>query len=196
MSKRCCFFVLSVLAILINPRQGFAHTISQHIQEMYGQAYLPLFILGALLPFVGPGVLAGKVSAGKKQFAIHLPLLLSVALGALGGFYIEVPEFILIFNRVSILLIGIVLVTVRGSVRSISKIFTVVLGLTLGMESGMYIDHGMEYRWLYILILAFGLLTFHIFSNIRFGQKTKAASFHLITGILLILSGLIVVLLT
>lgn len=191
------FLSFGVLSLLLTfSDRVFAHTINQHVQEMYGLAYLPLFILAGLLPFTGAGVLAYEGKTEKKSFTIQWVFIVCIGIGILFGYYFDIPDYVLLFNRLSIIIIGIVLVMIKRSIQIIRVPIVTLLGLTLGMEYGFSISHSIEFMWLYFLILALGLIIFHLLKNFHISKQSRESVFHITTGIILIITGLFVVLLT
>ena len=177
------FFSVIVFSIPV-----YAHTINQHLEELYGETYLPLFALARLLPFIGLGMLTFNANA--KPFKIKWYFIISLAVGVFLGFFIEVDRSIFWFNSLSVIASGIVLLTVTKSEKNWLYGLLVIFGITLGFEHGVYIAHAQEFRWLYLTILASGLMVFLLLSSIQFIGHQRRKLIVYFTGIFLILFGI------
>jgi len=173
-----------------------AHTISQHIQELYGEVYFPLFILAALLPFVGPGISTGLGSSKSNKYKIPAQFILAMAASYLLSFFLNVPDFVISINRLSIVIIGLYLLIWKNPRPNITLTLNLVMGTTIGLEYGSFFAHSSEMRWLYLLIPSSGIVVFYLLVLLFSKDQIKNSSLRIISGCILILLGLIVILLT
>jgi hydrogenase/urease accessory protein HupE len=181
--------LISVLALsIIGNTNIYAHTINQHLEELYGETYLPLFVLARLLPFIGLGMLAFNTNT--KRFKIKWYFIIVLAVGVFLGFFIEVDGFIYWFNNLSVIASGIILLTVTKSEKKWLYGLLVIFGITLGFEHGIYIAHTQAFRWLYLMILASDLMVFLLLSSIQFIGHPRRKMIVYFTGIFLILFGI------
>ncbi len=189
--------LLSIVFIyLLIPQNIFAHTIGQHLEELYEKAYLPLFVLVRLLPFIGLGVLAGSHRLKNYPIKYSWLFLFSIVTGLIFGTFVDGGNIIPMINKVGIIFIGF-LITLNKNVAAHGLISILILfGLTLGFEYGMYMAKTHEFREFYIILLMAGILLFAVMNLLYRFKYGKRKILQYGIGTLLITGGLIVLLLT
>jgi hypothetical protein len=196
MKKKVLSYATTFFFLCTYASKAQAHTISQHLQELYGQAYMPLFILARLFPFIGLGLLAPKAEPEKSRATGYWPLFASLGAGLILGFFLSVPDFVIIINKSSILFIGFVLFFPSQRFRIFKQIMMATIALTIGIEYGLSISQASEFGWLHILLLITGLLLFHLTNMLKLNARNHRSTYKIVAACSLILAGLIVVLLT
>lgn len=191
--KHFLYFLFFVLTI---PSNTYAHTISQHLEELYGDTYLPFYIISKLLLFVGLGMLAFNNKKIKSPFQFRLLFFASIVPGMILGFLIEGGDFILMCNIISISLAGVLLLFNLNTSTHIFDGLFLFFGLTVGFEYGKYISHTSDLLWFYIILLLCGLIVFLLLNNLRFIGNSRRNYLRHGVALFLIISGIIVVLLT
>lgn len=191
--KHFLYFLFFVLTI---PSNTYAHTISQHLEELYGDTYLPFYIISKLLLFVGLGMLAFNNKKIKSPFQFRLLFFASIVPGMILGFLIEGGDFILMCNIISISLAGVLLLFNLNTSTHIFDGLFLFFGLTVGFEYGKYIRHTSDLLWFYIILLLCGLIVFLLLNNLRFIGNSRRNYLRHGVALFLIISGIIVVLLT
>ncbi len=188
------FSIVSLALFLSLPI--YAHTINQQIEELYGQTYLPLFILAKVLPFIGLGLIAYKTNEIKKWPQVRYPFLVALFIGITIGMAAEVGNTAMIVNTLSPIIIGILILFVKNTANKKFDVLFILMGISLGIEHGMMISHAHEIRWLFISLLALGFLLFITLNNIHLigNPKRKIAVYTI--SLFMILFGIGMVLLT
>ncbi len=195
MFKDHSFKIMAILLALLVSAPTFAHTINQHMEQMYGIAYLPIFICARLLPFIGLGLLAHD-SQKSNTFQVHWRFFAALFFGLALGLNWHGGHFISMINNVGIIAIGILLLFVnKSSNKHLLKSF-LIFGITIGYENGLFIEHSDDFRWMYISILASGVCLFLILNNIHFIGNHKRKIFLNMAGVIFILLGVFLVLLS
>lgn len=196
MRKTCILFSNILLVLSFIPQVTFAHTISQHLAELYGQTYLPVYIVAKILPFIGLGMLAFNQGKSSIPFKNHWILFMGISLGAILSFLNETLDFIFMTNNVGIVISGLLLIIITTPNKQIIQLILVVAGVTLGYEYGINISHSMEFKWLFSSILAAGLTLFMVLSRIQFFRVGVRSMIRISAGLLLVIAGLIVILMS
>jgi len=194
--RKIHFLSLLLFIFICIPQFLFAHTISQHLEELYGDTYLPFYIISKLLLFVGLGMLAFNIKKIKSPFQFRLLFFASIIPGMILGFHVEGGDFTLMYNNIGILLAGVLLLfNFDTSTRRFDNLF-LLFGLTIGFEYGRYISHTGDLVWFYIILLSSGLIVFLLLNNLRFIGNSKRNYLRYGAALFLIIVGIIVVLLT
>lgn len=191
--KHFLYFLFFVLTI---PSNTYGHTISQHLEELYDDTYLPFYIISKLLLFVGLGMLAFNNKKIKSPFQFRMLFFASIIPGMILGFLIEGGDFTLMYNTIGISLTGVLLLFNFNTSARIFDCLFLLFGLTVGFEYGKYISHTSDLVWFYIILLLCGGIIFLLLNNLRFIGNSKRNYLRHGVALLLIISGLIVVLLT
>lgn len=189
-------FLSLYILLAILPQVSFAHTISQHIEELYGKTYLPVFIIAKLLPFIGLGMLSFNQGHSRISLNNHWVLFSGIVLGILFSFIHENLSIFFIGNSFGIILLGILLLLTRNPNKEFVQLILLIAGISLGYEYGINIAHAMEFKWLFIGLLIVGLSIFMLLCQIQFFQKGVKSFIRIAMGFLLVIAGLMVVLLT
>lgn len=182
--------------LVISTHSADAHAINKHLEELYGASYLPFFIFAKLLPFIGLGLLAKKLTLSITNPQMPVFFILGITIGLVTAFQFEGFESAFLINNISIILSGILLL-IPGNITN--RLFVGLLlffGLTLGYEHGLYLSHAHKFTWLYLLILGSGIAVFAVLSffperKVKFRKAVLQS-----VGVFLILCGITAVLLT
>lgn len=196
MSKPYFSIVFKVFIFILLPLISFGHTINQHLEELYGELYLPLFIIAELLPFIGLGTLAFNPASSRKQFQVKWPFLISLCSGLILGLIVREGDFTLIVNKIAILACGFLLLFAGESFSAKINFLFILLGITIGFENGLYIIQASEFMWLFISIFFSGILIFLFLNNIQLIGQPKRKMIQFAMALILILSGVVLILLT
>lgn len=195
--KRIHFLIFIILIlIVIFPQELFAHTINQHLEELYGETYLSFFIIAKLLPFLGLGFMAFNIKLKDNSLQFRWIFFIGIVAGIILGFLYNGSYTPYLFNKFLIIGAGIALFYIKDTSGKIFNGIFLISGISLGLEDGIYMAHAHDYRWLYGLILVACLIPFLILNNIQFVGNPKRQWFLNASGIILIVCGLIVMLLT
>lgn len=189
-------FSCVLLTLTIIPQISFAHTISQHLQELYGETYLPLFIIAKLLPFIGLGMLSYKSGKSLIPFPNFWMLLTGIFLGIILAFIHENLSFFFIANNFQVILLGFLLLIISKPNRLTIQLLLIIAGVSLGYEYNLNIAHAKEFKWLFVGLLITGLSIFILLSRVHFFEKGTKSIVRISTGFILVIAGLIVILLT
>lgn len=195
MTKQYLFKTLAIIYGLLVSVPAVAHTINQDMEQMYGTAYLPIFIYARLLPFVGLGLLSFDAQKN-KSFQVHWPFFMPLIFGIALGFVWHGGHFISMFNNVGIIAIGLLLLFINSSANKYVLALFLGLGLTIGYENGLFIAHSGHFRWMYLSILGCGVCLFLILNNIHFVGNPRRKIILNIAGIIFLISGIFIVLLS
>ena len=193
---RKMYFLSFLLLLAILPQFSSAHTISQHIEELYGKVYLPLFIIAKLLPFIALGMLSYNQGQSRISVKNHWVLFAGIFLGMLFSFIQQDFTIFFIGNSFGIILLGIISLLTQTPNREFIQLIIFVAGISLGYEHGQNIARAEEFRWLFISLLLGGIITFVLLYQIQFFQKGIKSTIRIMMGFILIIAGLIVILLT
>jgi len=196
MRKPYFLIVSDILIFIFLPLISFGHTINQHLEELYGELYLPLFIIGGLLPFIGLGVLAFNPTSRKKRVQVKWPFIISLFLGLILGLIVREGDFNMLVNKIAILVCGFLLLFAGEPFSAKINLLFILLGITVGFENGMYIMHTYEFMWLFLSIFISGIILFLFLNNIQFIGLPKRKMMQFALSLFLILSGIILILLT
>lgn len=196
MKKKHFLILILLFIVFIYPTSSNAHTISQHLEELYGQTYLPLFIIAKLLPFIGLGMLANATKSSQKNMGNQWFFILAIIAGIAIGYYFDVLQTLLVANKMSILIVGVLLLILNRPINFIAKILMIFFGCSLGYEYGLNIAHAVEFKWLFLLLLSIGISIFLTLSRFHFFKKGIYSTIRISVGIMLVIAGLIVILLT
>ena len=183
------FLIASVI-----PHITKAHTINQHLEELYGQAYLPFFIIAKLLPFLGMGILCYHRDTSYR-LRHNWWLLLGLGAGGLLSIFHESLMFFFIANNFGIIILGFLLLMLSRSNQSFVAFLFLCYGISLGYEYSLNISHAREFTWLFIGLLTIGYLVYLLLSRVHFFAIGVFGYLRITMGILFILAGLFVVLL-
>jgi len=192
-------FLLSLLLLsfmLLIPHLTLAHTISQHLEELYGETYLPLFIIAKLLPFIGLGMLSYDQGSSKIPWKNQRMLLIGILPGIILSYFTEDLQFLLIMNKVEILLFGFLLLIINRPKKFSIQMIILIAGISLGYEYGINTAHAREFKWLFISLLLIGVSIFLVLNRFQFFRNGVMNLIRISSGILLVVAGLIVILLT
>ena len=175
---------------------SFAHTISQHLQEIYSETYMPLIVISKILPFFALGFLS------HDQKSIHSPvqnswiLLFGLILGALTTFVDANLIFLMVTYNLVNLFVGLMLLLLNKPPGKIIIPLLLIFGFSVGYENTLSITHVEEFRWLFIATLLIGFLIFKHLSKYQFYSTGIRNAIRIITGLFLAVAGLIVIILT
>jgi len=196
MRKTHFLFSCILLTVIIIPQITFAHTISQHLKELYDETYLPVFIIAKLLPFIGLGMLS--FSSGKSLIPLsnHWMLLTGIFLGIILAFIRENLSLFFIANNFEIILLGLLLLIISKPNRLTIQLLLIIAGISLGYEYNLNISHAKEIGWLFVGLLIAGLSIFILLSRVHFFEKGTKNTVRISIGFILVIAGLIVILLT
>ncbi len=174
----------------------FAHTISHDIEQAYIKAYLPLFFLAKILPFIGLGILAFNANFSGRSLQIRWQFFAALFLGLVLGYQIHNDFTTSMLNKVGLIFIGVLLIFTKNTAHNLIKSTFYILGLTLGFEYGRSFLHTESFLWFYLLTLGLGSLSFIVLNNLRIIGNPKLQIPLNIFSLFLILSGLVLILVT
>jgi urease accessory protein len=112
----------------------FAHSVDKRFGDFYGGMLHPLTTLEHLLPILGLALLAGQQEARRGRW-ILLVFPLGLLVGACTASYMEPSAFVTWFNRLSFILVGILVVATIRLPLPVLAAFGLLLGLTHGYEN-------------------------------------------------------------
>ena len=187
------YFLITLGFLLCSYETSSAHTISEQLEALYGETYLPLFVIAKLLPYIGLGTLAYE--PGGKFLQSKWLFICGIAIGFLLGFYLETNHNILFLNKIGIVFIGILILFSGKINRKFISVLIAFFGLSLGYENGISIAHTHDFLWVYIAILTMGIVLYSVLTTIQFIGNPKRNVIRFAIGFFMILSGLFVVLL-
>ena len=169
-----------------------AHTIGQHIEELYGQVFLPLYIVASLLPFLVIGFMIQPASRLKEQVILFIISLLF-------GLSFPLLFDIWIWNFLAskgIMLLGGLLVF-SGTLLSMKANYVLLflLGISLGMERGKEILYSNEWTWFFVSLLLVGILTSIFIAKFNRISLEKNKNARLLLGFAFFICGLVLILL-
>ena len=173
-----------------------AHTISRDLEQTYSRAYLLLFILARLLPFVGLGILAFKTNTKGKTFQIRWQFFVCLLLGLIIGYHLHHGFSISILNQVGLIFIGVLLIFIKSTESKLIFGTFILFGSSLGFEYGRSFLHTENFMWFYILTLGAGSVIFTLLNNFRIIGNPKFQIPLNIFSLFLIVSGIVLVLLS
>ena len=195
--RKTCILLSGILLLLsFIPHATFAHTISQHLGDLYGQTYLPVFIIAKILPFIGLGMLAYDQGKSRIPIKNHWMVFIGVSTGGLLSLIQENLDFIFIMNNVGIVIFGLLLIFITTPNKQSIQLVLLLAGVTLGYEYGLNISHSIEFKWLFSSILAVGLVLFIVLSRVQFFKVGVRSVMRISVGVLLVIAGLIVILMS
>ena len=187
------YFLITFGFLFCSYETSLAHTISEHLEALYGETYLPLFVIANLLPYIGLGTLA--YVPGEKFLQSRWLFICGIAIGFLLGFYLDTNHYILFLNKIEIVFIGFLILFYTKANRKFISVLGVCFGITLGYENGISLAHTHDFKWVYIAIVTMGIVLYLILSTIQFIGRPKRNVIRFAIGLFMILSGLFVVLL-
>ena len=191
-------FILACIVLLSNssPPLSFAHTISQHIQELYGETYLPLFVISKILPFFALGILSDDRKPRNLAIGYSWILFFGLLLGAIMTFIDSNLNYLIAINNFTVLLIGLILLLLNRPPENIILLLLLIFGISVGYEYTLTIAHAEEFKWLFIGILLTGLIIFKYLSKYQFFKTGIRNVIRITAGLIFVVAGLIVILLT
>jgi len=184
------------IIIIVTPRFLYAHTISQHLEELYGESYLPLFIIAKILPFIGLGMLSSNKGNSFLSLKNYWMFIVGICLGVLLSQWSHELNYFFIANNLGIVIIGLLLLVMNLRHKIFIQLFVLLAGCTLGYEYNLNIVHADEFRWLFISLFLAGIAIFLILNQIQFYKQGANSIIRIAAGFLMVIAGLIVVLLT
>ena len=187
------YFLITLGFLLCSYETSLAHTISEHLEALYGETYLPLFVIAKLLPYIGLGTLA--YAPGEKFLQSRWLFICGIAIGFLLGFNLVTNHYILFLNKIEIVFIGFLILFYTKANRKFIGVLGVFFGITLGYENGVSLAHTHDFKWVYIAIVTMGVVLYLVLSTIQFIGRPKRNVIRFAIGLFMILSGLFVVLL-
>ena len=185
-----------LLSIMIFSIDVSAHTISRDLELTYSRAYLLLFVLARLLPFIGLGILAFKTNTKGKTFQIRWQFFVCLLLGLIIGYHLHHGFSLSILNQVGLIFIGVLLIFTKSTEHKLILGTFLLFGLSLGFEYGRSFLHTENFMWFYILTLGAGSIIFILLNNFRIIGNPKFQIPLNIFSLFLIVSGIVLVLLT
>ena len=120
------------IVIFSVPQLLYAHTISQHLEELYGETYLPLFIIAKILPFIGLGMLSSYQGLGILPFKNYWLMIMGISLGFVLSQITHEFHFLLFANNVGIVVIGLLLLVMNIKYTLLLQFFLLLAGCALG----------------------------------------------------------------
>ena len=187
------YFLITLGFLFCSYGTSLAHTISEQLEALYGETYLPLFVIAKVLPFIGLGTLV--YAPGDKFLQSRWLFICGIAIGFLLGFYLETNHNILFLNKIGIVFIGILILFPGKINHKFISVLSAFFGLGLGYENGISIAHTHDFLWVYIAILTIGIVLYSVLTTIEFIGNSKRNVIRFAIGFFMILSGLFVVLL-
>ena len=169
-----------------------AHTIGQHIEELYGQVFLPIYIATSLLPFLAIGFLIQPNPRFKQQTILFL---ISISLGILSCFLFNIWIWNFLASKGILLLGGLLILsgTKLSSIASYAILF--LAGASLGMERGKEIVQSHEWTWFFVTMFLVGATTSVLIAKIDFINISKHQNARLLLGFTFFISGVALILL-
>ena len=187
-------FLIAVIGLsIVGNTNIYAHTISRHIEELYGDTYLPLFILGKLLPFLGLGMLSFGIKAFKMP--INKLFVFVFMIGIALGFLFNGFALAFLLNNLAVLAIGVILLAFTVNLRYWIAGLFMLFGLSMGYEHGLYISHAHDFTWVYISIAGLRLLLFFLLRKTSFIRNPRRKILVYSMGIFMVLAGITLILL-
>lgn len=196
MSKRHFLIPVFILISFLSSTGLFAHTISQELEQTYINAYLPIFIVAKILPFIGLGILAFNTNVEGSILQIRWQFFVALFLGLGLGYQIHSDFTTSMMNKVGLILIGVLLIFIKNTEHKLIERAFYIFGLAIGFEYGRSFLHTESLLWFYILTLALGSVSFIILNNFRIIGNPRLQIPLNIFSLFLILSGLLLVLLS
>ena len=196
MRRRHFLIPFILLFAMLSFIEAYAHTISRDLEQTYSRAYLLLFVLARLLPFVGLGILAFKTNTKEKTFQIRWQFFVCLFLGLLLGYHLHNDFSFSILNQVGLIFIGILLIFTKSTEHKLILGTFLLFGLSLGFEYGRSFLHTENFMWFYILTLGAGSGIFALLNNFQIIGNPKFQIPLNIFGLFLIVSGIVLVLLS
>jgi len=191
------FLILTILSLaMLSSIDVFAHTISRDLEQTYSRAYLFLFVLARLLPFIGLGILAYKTTAEGKAFQIRWSFYVCLFLGLVLGYYLHHDFSVSILNQVGLIFIGVLLILIKNTDHKLISGTFLLFGSSLGFEYGSNFLHTVNLMWFYFLTLGAGSIIFILLNNIRIIGNSKFQIPLNIFSLFLIVSGIVLVLIS
>ncbi len=174
-----------------------AHTINHDLEQMYQSGFLPLFVMSMLLPFVALGVLSfGYLKLGYKHIPQNSLFFATLTGGFAVGLAVHIDLQFALFDSLYVLLAGILLLLLGNSNATAIKWMLLPAGLSLGIEYALLIVHAHDFRWLYISLLAAGIIIFLGLSRFEIAGRENRRFFQYGAGIIFILSGIVLLLMS
>ena len=180
----------------MNISQILAHTISQHIRELYGLTYLPIFILTNVLPFVGLGLLSGDKRSTENKYSLAVIFFVSIGFGLIISLFESDLHLFLILNSFWIFLIGLLLLLHLKIPPKLFIVIILVSGIFLGYEHSIRIINGKEYRWLFAMLFVMGNIVFLFLLRKNYLGKNHGDLIRTMASAVFLIAGIIVLLLT
>lgn len=196
MSKRPVLIPTFSMIVMLSSLDVFAHTINHDLEQTYSRAYLFLFILGRLLPFIGLGILAFKSNTIEKIFQIRWPFFICLLLGIILGYHLHHDFSVSIINQIGLIFIGILLIFTKNTQHNLISVTFFLFGSSLGFEYGSNFLHTENLMWLYIMTLGAGSIIFVLLNNVRIIGNNKFLILLNIFSLFLIISGIVLVLIS
>lgn len=173
-----------------------AHTINHELEQTYSEAYFQLFFISKLLPFIGLGILAFNPLSKTSGLQIRWPFFIFLGLGLIIGYHNHYEFSVSMLNKVGLAFIGGLLIFTKNTNHNVTKRAFPIFGLTLGFEFGGSLMHTESLMWFYILTLGAGSIIFMVLNNFRIIGNPRLQIPVTFFGLILILAGIALILLT
>ncbi len=197
MKKRHIFHALATALLMLRAWPALAHTINHDLAQMYGQGYLPLFVVSRLLPFAALGLIAsGDLKMLNRRIAGQKIFFTALIIGFVLSMFIDFHLQHDLLNSLFVIGAGFILIFLRSAGAPVIQWVLVLAGGSLGVEYGLFTSHAHDFIWLYISLLVTGTLLFLTLSRIRITGHRGRKPLQFGLGIFMILGGLVMLLLS
>lgn len=112
----------------------FAHSVDKRFGDFYGGMLHPLTTLEHLLPILGLSLLAGQQGPRRGRWVL-LAFPLGLLVGAIVASYLEPSPFVTWFNRLSFIVVGILVAAALRPPLPVVATLALLLGISHGYEN-------------------------------------------------------------